>query len=64
MPQPIALQALQEVAAAYKIFAAEMRAIRLDTDQLIRDIIARTDAERVGKAYEYLKSLIYERGNS
>jgi hypothetical protein len=63
MPQPIDPKILDEANAAFKVFMGDIESIKLDLDQLLHDIVARVDRERLDKLYKQIKNIKYGNGN-
>lgn len=59
MSQPIDPQILAQASDAYKVFMSEIKSIRLDLDQLLRDIVARVDRERLNELYKKIETIKY-----
>jgi hypothetical protein len=59
MSQPIDPQILNQANDAYKVFMGEIKSIRLDLDELLRDIVARVDHERLNDLYKKIEEIKY-----
>jgi hypothetical protein len=59
MSQPIDPQILNQANDAYKVFMGEIKSIRLDLDELLRDIVARVDHERLNDLYKKIEESKY-----
>jgi hypothetical protein len=59
MSQPIDPKILDEANAAFKVFMGDIESIKLDLDQLLRDIVARVDRERLNELYKKIEEIKY-----
>ena len=62
MAQPIDPQIINQVSDAYKVFMSEIKSIKLDLDQLLRDIVARVDKERLSEVKKRINEIKYGNG--
>ena len=60
MSQPIDPKILDEANEAYKTFMGEIASIKLDLDELLHDIVARVDRERLTALYKKIEEIKYD----